>query len=51
MDKKQAEVEAKEKAKANQRAAGKLTGMSGREMFVFSGDALGGEEDEVSTAV
>lgn len=44
-DKKQAEAEAAEKAKASQRAAGKMTGMSGKEMFEFGGE-LYGEQDE-----
>lgn len=44
MDKKKAEEEAKEKAKQAQRAAGKLTGMSGKDMFAFGTEFLG-EED------
>ncbi|WVQ80353.1 hypothetical protein IAT38_002458 [Cryptococcus sp. DSM 104549] len=50
IDKKQAEVEAVEKAKAAQRAAGKMTGMTGKDMFDFGGelyedDGEEGEED------
>lgn len=44
MDKKKAEEEAKEKAKQAQRAAGKLTGMSGKDMFAYGTEFLG-EED------
>ena len=47
MDKKVAEAEAKEKAKAAARAAGKVSGMSGKDLFDFSSDMLG-DEDEVS---
>ena len=36
-DKKSAEAEAREKAKATQRAAGRVNGMSGRHMFEFGG--------------
>lgn len=46
LDKKQAEEDAREKAKAAQRAVGKMTGMSGRDMFDFGGDFL--YESEVS---
>jgi hypothetical protein len=44
MDKRKAEEEAKEKAKIAQRAAGKLTGMSGKDMFAYGTDFLGEEE-------
>ncbi|KAK6905157.1 hypothetical protein I203_105977 [Kwoniella mangroviensis CBS 8507] len=49
-EKKQAEQEALEKAKATQRAAGKMTGMTGKDMFEFGGelyedDDEGDEED------
>jgi hypothetical protein len=47
VDKKVAEAEAKEKAKAAARAAGKVSGMSGKDLFDFSSDMLG-DEDEVS---
>ncbi|TXT04400.1 hypothetical protein VHUM_04167 [Vanrija humicola] len=43
LEKKAAEAEALEKAKAAQRAAGKISGMSGKDMFEFGGVA---EEDE-----
>lgn len=49
MDKKQAEAEAKEKAKAQQRTAGRTNGMSGRDMFTFGGfenDEEEGDDDE-----
>ncbi|KAJ9101043.1 hypothetical protein QFC21_003261 [Naganishia friedmannii] len=46
MDKRKAEEEAKEKAKIAQRAAGKLTGMSGKDMFAYGTDFLGEEEEE-----
>lgn len=45
MDKKQAELEAKEKAKLTQRAAGRTNGMSGRDMFTFGEFE---DDDEVS---
>ena len=44
MEKKQAEQEAMEKAKATQRAAGKMTGMTGKDMFEFGGELY--EDDE-----
>ncbi|ORY34338.1 putative cytoplasm protein [Naematelia encephala] len=44
LEKKQAEAEAAEKAKAVQRAAGKLTGLSGRDMFQFGGELFEDEE-------
>ncbi len=44
-EKKQAEQEAMEKAKATQRAAGKLTGMSGKDLFEFGGELYEDEED------
>ncbi|WWC97113.1 hypothetical protein V866_003991 [Kwoniella sp. B9012] len=43
-EKKQAEQEALEKAKATQRAAGKMTGMTGKDMFEFGGELY--EDDE-----
>ncbi|KAJ9111151.1 hypothetical protein QFC20_002645 [Naganishia adeliensis] len=46
MDKRKAEEEAKEKAKQAQRAAGKLTGMSGKDMFAFGTEFLGEEDEE-----
>ncbi len=49
VDKKVAEAEAKEKAKAAARAAGKISGMSGKDLFDFSSDMLQ-DEDEVSGA-
>ena len=45
-DKKQAEAEATEKAKASQRAAGKMTGMSGKEMFEFGGELYGDQDED-----
>lgn len=45
MDKKQAEQELKEKAKNQQRAAGKLTGMSGRDLFAFAPDTVMGDDE------
>jgi len=44
-EKKAAEAEAIEKAKMTQRAAGKMTGMTGKDMFEFGGE-LYGDEDE-----
>ncbi|KIR63676.1 cytoplasmic protein [Cryptococcus bacillisporus CA1873] len=38
LEKKAAEQEALEKAKATQRAAGKMTGMTGKDMFEFGGE-------------
>ncbi|RXK39105.1 cytoplasmic protein [Tremella mesenterica] len=38
IEKKQAEQEAMDKAKAVQRAAGKMTGMTGKDMFEFGGE-------------
>lgn len=51
LEKKAAEQEALEKAKATQRAAGKMTGMTGKDMFEFGGELYehvdeGEEEDE-----
>ncbi len=46
VDKKVAEQEAKEKAKAAQRAAGKISGMSGKDLFDYSADLF--EDDAVS---
>ncbi|WOO86045.1 Translation machinery-associated protein 46 [Vanrija pseudolonga] len=45
LEKKAAEAEALEKAKAASRAAGKVTGMSGKDMFEFGGELYGDEED------
>lgn len=45
MEKKQAEAEAVEKAKAVQRAAGKMSGMTGRDMFEFGGELYEDEEE------
>jgi hypothetical protein len=49
LEKKAAEQEAMEKAKTAQRAAGKLTGLSGRALFEVGGDLYDdddeGEED------
>jgi hypothetical protein len=49
IEKKHAEQEALEKAKAQQRAAGKMTGMTGKDMFEFGGELYAnddeGEED------
>ena len=48
MEKKAAEQEALEKAKAAQRAAGKMAGMTGKDMFDFGGDLYNeAEEAEV----
>ncbi|WVW81738.1 hypothetical protein I302_103734 [Kwoniella bestiolae CBS 10118] len=44
-EKKQAEQEALEKAKATQRAAGKMTGMTGKDMFEFGGELYEDDED------
>ncbi|KAL4066860.1 hypothetical protein V8B97DRAFT_1667054 [Scleroderma yunnanense] len=46
MDKKLAEVEALRKAKEQQHAAGKNTGMSGRDLFQFNPEWFDDEEDE-----
>ena len=45
LDKKKAEQEAQDKAKAAQRAAGKVTGMTGRDMFTFGGELYEDEEE------
>ncbi|WWC66888.1 uncharacterized protein I206_100795 [Kwoniella pini CBS 10737] len=45
IEKKQAEQEALEKAKATQRAAGKMTGMTGKDMFEFGGELYEDEEE------
>ena len=51
MNKKEAEADAQRKAKATQAAAGKNTGMSGRDLFQYNpewfedGDEDDGEED------
>lgn len=44
MEKKAAEAEALEKAKAAQRAAGKMAGMTGKDMFEFGGELY--EDDD-----
>ncbi|KAK4688017.1 hypothetical protein P7C73_g2092, partial [Tremellales sp. Uapishka_1] len=46
VEKKKAEQDALEKAKASQRAAGKMTGMSGKEMFDFGGELYNDDDDE-----
>jgi hypothetical protein len=46
LEKKAAEQEAMEKAKTAQRAAGKLTGLSGRALFEVGGDLYGDDEDD-----
>lgn len=46
VEKKAAEAEAMEKAKASQRAAGKMTGMTGKDMFDFGGVVYEDDEDE-----
>ncbi|KAK8845436.1 hypothetical protein IAR55_006149 [Kwoniella newhampshirensis] len=45
VEKKQAELEAMEKAKIAQRAAGKMTGMTGKDMFDFGGELYADEEE------
>ncbi|WWD22382.1 hypothetical protein CI109_106873 [Kwoniella shandongensis] len=45
VEKKQAEHEALEKAKIAQRAAGKMTGMTGKDMFDFGGELYADDED------
>lgn len=44
-EKKAAEAEAMEKAKAAQRAAGRTTGMTGKDMFEFGGELYEDEEE------
>lgn len=46
LDKKAAEQEALEKARNAQRAAGKLTGLSGRALFEVGGELYGDDEEE-----
>lgn len=46
LEKKAAEAEAMEKAKASQRAMGKMTGMTGKDMFDFGGELYEDEEEE-----
>jgi hypothetical protein len=46
VEKKQAEAEAMEKAKASQRAMGKMTGMTGKDMFDFGGELYDDDEEE-----
>ncbi|KAH7106235.1 hypothetical protein BKA62DRAFT_611891 [Auriculariales sp. MPI-PUGE-AT-0066] len=46
MDKKQAEADVLKKAKDSQHAAGKLTGMSGRDLFSYNPDWFADEDDE-----
>lgn len=45
MEKKAAEQEMMEKAKAAQRAAGKMSGMTGKDMFDFGGDLYAEAEE------
>ena len=45
LEKKQAEQEALDKAKAAQRAAGKMTGMTGKDMFEFGGELYANEDE------
>lgn len=45
LEKKEAEQEALEKAKSAQRAAGKMTGMTGKDLFEFGGEIFEDEED------
>jgi len=45
LEKKAAEQEAMEKAKTAQRAAGKLTGLSGRALFEVGGDLYDDDDD------
>jgi hypothetical protein len=45
IEQKQAEAEAMEKAKAQQRVAGKMTGMTGKDMFEFGGELYGDDDD------
>ena len=44
-EKKAAEADAMEKAKQSQRAAGKMTGMTGKDMFEFGGELYGDDEE------
>lgn len=44
-EKKAAEAEALEKAKSTQRAAGKMTGMTGKDMFEFGGELYADDEE------
>jgi hypothetical protein len=46
LEKKQAAADALEKAKSVQRAAGKMTGMTGRDMFEFGGELYADDEEE-----
>ncbi|KAL7418875.1 Translation machinery-associated protein 46 [Cryptotrichosporon argae] len=46
IEKKQAEAEALEKAKAAQRAAGKMTGMTGKDMFEFGGELYADDDED-----
>jgi hypothetical protein len=46
IEKKAAEQEAFDKAKAAQRAAGKMTGMTGKDMFEFGGELYEDADDE-----
>lgn len=46
LEKKAAEQEALEKAKAAQRAAGKMTGMTGKDMFDFGGEIYEEQDGE-----
>ena len=46
VEKKQAEADALEKAKAAQRQAGKMTGMTGKDMFDFGGELYADADEE-----
>jgi hypothetical protein len=46
LEKKQAAADALEKAKSVQRAAGKMTGMTGKDMFEFGGELYEDDEEE-----
>lgn len=46
MEKKQAAADALEKAKTAQRAAGKMTGMTGKDMFEFGGELYAQDDEE-----
>lgn len=47
LEKKAAEQEALDKAKTLQRAAGKMSGMTGKDMFEFGSELYADEEDDV----
>lgn len=48
IEKKEAESQAMEKAKATARAAGKLTGMTGKDMFEFGGELYAEAEEDAA---